>query len=98
MIDRGRGVMRVVMPLWRKGREMRGWGEEEMVETEKKDVKKEALGKAARKLQHVPLILLVIFIAAFALYAPPEYGVFILVGVLAVVAFVRTRKKKREEA
>jgi hypothetical protein len=67
------------------------------VETEIREETKKDSGKLARKFQHVPVILLVIGIAAFALYVPPQYGVFILTGVL-VVAYVRSRKKKKETA
>ena len=70
---------------------------EAVKEDENKEVeKKEALKELSQKFQYVPTILLVVLIAAFAVKAPPEYGVFVMVAVLAVVACIQWRKKKKE--
>jgi len=58
--------------------------------------KKEVLKEFYQKFQYVPTILLVVLIATFAVKAPPEYGVFVMVAVLAVVACIQGRKKKKE--
>ncbi len=58
--------------------------------------KKEVLKEFYQKFQYVPTIVLVVLIAAFAVKAPPEYGVFVMVAVLAVVACIQGRKKKKE--
>ena len=58
--------------------------------------KKKVLKELSQKFQYVPTILLVVIIATFAVKAPPEYGVFVMVAVLAVVACIQGRKKKKE--
>jgi len=63
----------------------------------KKEKNKKSFREASRRLQYVPVTLLVILIAAFALYTPPQYGVFILVAVL-VAFYVRSRKTKGRPA
>ncbi len=60
------------------------------------EVKQEAAGKKKQQLQNGTIALFAILVVIFAIYAPPEYGVFVFVAILAIAAFIKLRKNKKE--
>ena len=59
-------------------------------------MKTEQGGGKKEVLKNVLLISVTLFIVLIALYVPPAYGVFAFAAALAVAAYIKLGKKKKE--